>query len=128
MAKSQGTVKLVVSILIIAAAAGILYYYFGIRTTSHGVMQDRPVLAIAIKTGEKVEAILKKGESFPLKNLDTGEETLWRAYVNYDKKFLFPGTPGVPVMGCPITGDPKVGEASLKEHKDYPVEMPPDLQ
>ena len=129
MAQSRGSAKAILSIAAIVVAAGVLYWYFGVQVGNNPAIQrDVEVLAIDIETGEAVEVLKKKGETFPLKNPETGEETLWRAYVNYKGKFLFPAKPGTMVTSCPITGDREVGGASIEEHKDYPVEMPQNLQ
>jgi hypothetical protein len=120
-AKEKAKLKAVIAIVAICAALGFLFYYYRMSVDNPGEERDLEVLAIDIESGQLYEVIKEKGEDFPLTNPDTGQKTLWIAYVCYNEKILFPAT--LSTLNCPKCGNIKVGSAT-QDHKEYEVYMP----
>jgi hypothetical protein len=124
----KGLVALVVIVVILLGFLNARYHWVNLGffggADNPAIARDLKVLAIDVETEKTVETVLKKDESYPLKNT-AGKETLWAAYVCWDEKILFPATPKTMVTTCPNCGSNKVGAASVGgEEAGYPVKMP----
>ena len=123
----KGFFKSAISIILIIAALTFIYWYFKGKDNP-ALKRDINVIAIDVETGKAVPALQKADESFPLKNPETGTNTLWAAYACQNEKILFPATPKTMVTACPYCGDGKVGSISIKgEEVNWPVKMPATL-
>ena len=128
---SHKPAKIVVSVLLIAVAAFLIFNFFfklvdlsffgGRRNPAEPM--DRQVLAIDSLTQTVYVVEKKADDAWPLMNPDTKEQTLWSAWVCSEEKILFPGKPGANIQSCPFCESPNVGGATL-DQKDLPVKMP----
>ena len=131
VSNSYRPAKAVVSLVLIAVAAFLILNFFykwvdlsffgGRRNPAEPL--DRQVLAIDSVTLDVYEVEKKADDKWPLENPDTGERTLWAAWICSEEKILFPGEPGKNIQSCPFCESVNVGGATA-DQKDLPVKMP----
>ena len=126
ISNKQNPAKGIIALAIIVVALVFLWWWFK-SGDNHAIARNLKVITIDINSGKVYAAILKVNQNYPLENPDTGNVTLWEAYVCSEEKILFPIQPKTMVTSCPECGNPKVGTAT-EDHKDYPVHIPPEIK
>lgn len=84
-------------------------------------LEDIEVYTVDSVSHKIVKVTMKKGETFPLTNPETGEKTLWKAYYCNDCKTVFGEKPGTKATNCPKCGSTDFTPDRVKDHLDAPV-------
>ncbi len=95
------------------------------RWENPAVARKRRVLTIDISEKKLVFTTKKIDEDWPLEHPETGERTLYKAYVCFEEKCktLFPARPGVMIQRCPTCGSQMTG-AGERKHDKFKLALP----
>ena len=93
----------------------------GAKEVNPPALQDTEVYTVDSAIHKIVQTTMKKGEIYPLTNLETGEKTLWKAYYCNNCKTVFGEKPGTKATKCPKCGSTDFTPDTVKDHLDAPV-------
>ncbi len=118
--EKSGAIKGIIAIAVIIVCIVVIVAYQ--RSRKSNAPAPIKMVTIDIESGELVEVIKQPGQKFPLTNPATGNKTLFIAYVDRERKYLFPGR-GMVTMSP--TGSSNVGALDItdEEYKKYPIDM-----